>query len=86
MAAALYVAGAFAAATARGAAAAGVDASRIRRFDDVETMAAAVRADAMPGDLVLVKGSRGMRLERVVDALAPDHAASTTPLAAAGRD
>ena len=84
--ASLYVAGAFAAATARGAEAAGVEASRVRRFDDVESMAAAVRADAKPGDLVLVKGSRGMRLERVVEALAPERAGSAAPLAAAGRD
>ncbi|HET9951919.1 MAG TPA: UDP-N-acetylmuramoyl-tripeptide--D-alanyl-D-alanine ligase [Candidatus Eisenbacteria bacterium] len=84
--ASLYVAGAFAAATARGAEAAGVDAARIRRFEDVEAMAAAVRDDAKSGDLVLVKGSRGMRLERVVEALAPGRAGSETPLAAAGRD
>jgi UDP-N-acetylmuramoyl-tripeptide--D-alanyl-D-alanine ligase len=84
--ASLYLAGAFAAATARGAEAAGVDPSRVRRFDDVEAMAGAVLADAKPGDLVLVKGSRGMRLERVVEALVPGHAGSAAPLAAAGRD
>ena len=67
----LYVAGAFAAAVERGARAAGVPAARIRRFEDVEAMAAAVRAEAKAGDLVLVKASRGMRLERVVQALAP---------------
>jgi UDP-N-acetylmuramoyl-tripeptide--D-alanyl-D-alanine ligase len=86
--ASLYVAGSFAAATARGAEGAGVPAARIRRFDDVEAMAAAVRADVRPGDLVLVKGSRGMRLERVVDALAPGRAGTANGAvpAAAGRD
>ena len=84
----LYVAGSFAAATARGAAAAGLPSERVRRFDDVEAMAAAVRADAKPGDLVLVKGSRGMRLERVVNALAPERAGTQggAAPAAAGRD
>jgi UDP-N-acetylmuramoyl-tripeptide--D-alanyl-D-alanine ligase len=68
----LYAAGSFAAALARGARAAGVAAKRIRTFEDVESMAAAVAADAKPGDLVLVKASRGMRLERVVAALIPN--------------
>lgn len=66
----LYAAGSFAEALARGARAAGTPKERIRIFGDVEGMAAAVLADAKAGDLVLVKGSRGMRLERVVQALA----------------
>ena len=82
----VYVAGAFAEAVARGAAAAGVEPARIRRFDDVDAMAAAVRADAKAGDLVLVKGSRGMRLERVVDALVPGRAGNAAALAAAGKE
>jgi UDP-N-acetylmuramoyl-tripeptide--D-alanyl-D-alanine ligase len=82
----LYVAGAHAAAVERGARAAGLPASRIRRFDDVAEMAEAVRAETKTGDLVLVKGSRGMRLERVVEALAPGRAGAPDSLAAAGRD
>jgi UDP-N-acetylmuramoyl-tripeptide--D-alanyl-D-alanine ligase len=81
----LYVAGTFAAALARGALAAGVSPGRVRRFESVPDMAAAVRADARAGDLILVKGSRGMRLERVVEALAPA-APSNDPMPAAGRN
>ncbi len=65
----LYAAGGHAADLERGARAAGVDTARIRRFDDVPAMAQAVAKDARAGDLVLVKASRGMRLERVVEAL-----------------
>ncbi len=81
----LYVAGGFAGAVERGARAAGVKPDRIRRFESVADMAAAVRGDARPGDLVLVKGSRGMRLEQVVEALAPGQAGVGDPVPAAGR-
>jgi len=81
----LYVAGTFAAALERGARAAGVPASRIRRFDDVDAMARAVAKDAASGDLVLVKASRGMRLERVVDALVPGPTVRGTAPERAGR-
>ena len=81
----LYVAGEFASDVIRGARAAGVPADRARRFDDVAAMAAAVCADAGPGDWILVKASRGMRLERVVEALAPGSGAAE-PVTAAGRD
>ncbi len=79
----LYVAGEFAEAVERGALAAGVEARRIRRFASVPEMAAAVAQDARPGDLVLVKGSRGMRLEQVVERLVPGR--SDAPMPAAGR-
>ncbi len=81
----LYAAGEFAPALARGARAAGVPEERIRRFPGVPEMAAAVRADARPGDLVLVKGSRGMHLEQVVEALAPGAGAGAGSRLAAGR-
>jgi len=82
----LYVAGTHAHAVERGARAAGLPASRVRLFDDVPAMAAAVAKDAKRGDLVLVKASRGMRLERVVEALEPGAASAPDALATAGRD
>lgn len=45
---------------------AGVD---VRAFDDASSAASAIAGLVRPGDLVVVKGSRGVRLEQVVDAL-----------------
>lgn len=46
-------------------------------FDDLDALAAAIRADARPGVTALVKGSRCMGLERLVAALAAEtHTAS----------
>ncbi len=39
-------------------------------FTEVEALLAWLRPRLSPGDVILVKGSRGMKLERVVDALA----------------
>jgi UDP-N-acetylmuramoyl-tripeptide--D-alanyl-D-alanine ligase len=82
----LYATGAFGEAVARGARTAGVPEERIRVFAEAEALVEAVRRDTKAGDLVLVKGSRGMRLERVVEALAPGRAGNAASLAAAGRD
>jgi UDP-N-acetylmuramoyl-tripeptide--D-alanyl-D-alanine ligase len=48
----------------------GLPAEALAHFDDAETAEAAMADLVRPGDAVLVKGSRGIGLERVVDALA----------------
>ncbi len=52
-----------------GAVAAGLAPDRTFHTEDVAALAEAVRAAAAPGDVLLVKGSRGMKLERLVEAL-----------------
>jgi len=83
--AALYVAGSFAAAVERGARAAGVDPKRIHRFASVPEMAATVAKEAAAGDLILVKASRGMRLEQVVERLVPGPRDVADAMHASGR-
>ena len=53
-----------------GAREAGIAAEALSHFDEVSAAAAAVGGLVRPGDAVLVKGSRGIRLETFVDALA----------------
>jgi UDP-N-acetylmuramoyl-tripeptide--D-alanyl-D-alanine ligase len=65
----LVTVGPRAAAIAEGAAAAGLDAAVIHVFADSEAAATAIAGIVRDGDLVLVKGSRGMKSEKVVEAL-----------------
>jgi UDP-N-acetylmuramoyl-tripeptide--D-alanyl-D-alanine ligase len=63
------IGGAPARALANAAIAAGMRASDVSYFESSEQAAAAVVAGARPGDLILVKGSRGIRTDVVVDRL-----------------
>ena len=52
-----------------GARSAGLPAARLHHFGDAAAAAAAIASIVERGDAVLVKGSRGIRLEAVVDRL-----------------
>jgi UDP-N-acetylmuramoyl-tripeptide--D-alanyl-D-alanine ligase len=70
----LTVGGASAAALAAAAVAAGVPRDRVRHLATSEEAAAAAASTVKDGDLVLVKGSRGVRMDRVVDRLKAEFA------------
>jgi UDP-N-acetylmuramoyl-tripeptide--D-alanyl-D-alanine ligase len=70
--AALYAFGPESAETARAAREAGL--ASVFATTDAEELAAALRRDVRSGDVVLVKGSRGMRMERFVAALGGEEA------------
>ena len=50
---------------------AGLPEERVLRTEDPAEAARAVQAHARPADVILVKGSRGMRMERISDLLTP---------------
>ena len=64
---ALFVLGSFAGDVASGATSGGV--KKVMRFADVGELTSELSKMLQPGDVVLVKGSRGMKMERVVDFL-----------------
>jgi UDP-N-acetylmuramoyl-tripeptide--D-alanyl-D-alanine ligase len=70
----LTVGGGPAAALAKAAVAAGMAAGSVRYFATSDEAAAAVAGLVRPGDLVLVKGSRGVRTDRVVERLKVERA------------
>lgn len=63
---AVYLYGENAEELAAGARAGGMDEKNIHIFDTHEALAEALRRDAQPGDALLFKGSRGMRMENAL--------------------
>jgi len=66
----LYALGESAPLVCEAARGAGLDAARARVATDPDEIARSLRAELRAGDVVLVKGSRSMKMERVVEALA----------------
>jgi UDP-N-acetylmuramoyl-tripeptide--D-alanyl-D-alanine ligase len=66
----VFAVGSHAAEVAEAARAGGLESGRVHTLADAERAADAVLAVLLPRDRVLVKGSRSMRMERVVDRIA----------------
>ena len=58
-----------------GAANAGISRDRLRFFRLSNEAAEFFKKELQPGDLLLVKGSRGVKMERIVEALLAQHGA-----------
>lgn len=65
----LYTWGEYSKDIARGAVEAGMPEQRVFRFSEKETLIEALLLSVRKGDVVLVKGSRSMKMEEVTDAL-----------------
>jgi UDP-N-acetylmuramoyl-tripeptide--D-alanyl-D-alanine ligase len=65
----LWLLGTEVSATRDAAIEAGMDEKAVGLTDSFETLAKAILKEVADGDVMLLKGSRGMKLERVVDAL-----------------
>lgn len=65
----LFAFGAHAASFARGARSAGLHNGSVTTFENMDALKTAVVEELQPGDVVLVKGSRGVKMERVVEHL-----------------
>jgi len=68
----------------RGAIEAGQPDSRAEFFANSADAAKAVADLVAPGDVLLVKGSRGVKMERIVEALAARYAVESAANSAAG--
>jgi UDP-N-acetylmuramoyl-tripeptide--D-alanyl-D-alanine ligase len=71
----LWLMGQWAAAVREAAIAAGLPADRIAIAPTHDALAAALRATLRDGDLLLLKGSRGAALEKVLERLVPERPA-----------
>lgn len=65
----LFVFGNFAGEFSKGAQGRGMKKKEVREYDDIDALGKAVEKEARAGDVILVKGSRGMRMERIVEHL-----------------
>jgi len=79
----IFAVGRMAGMVARGARDAGLN--RVLEFSDLEAAAAAVKQFVKEGDVLLLKGSRAARLERVAELLRAGGAERKGPVAANGR-
>jgi UDP-N-acetylmuramoyl-tripeptide--D-alanyl-D-alanine ligase len=62
----LFLFGSFALKIKKGAVSAGMAENKISVFEDIAELNQSVKKHLQKGDVILIKGSRGMQLERVV--------------------